>query len=60
MVQGAPTKVLSTGGGGGSFPPQKVSLEKNLKLFQIKISFDYDFKESVKITSVQNYDLRQF
>ena len=52
------TRVLSTGGGaGGSFPPQKKSfLEKNLKLFQIKIFSDDDFKESVKVTNVQEYD----
>ena len=39
-------------GGGGKLPPQKLFLEKNLKLFQIKISFDDDFKESVKVTNV--------
>ena len=44
--------------GGGSFP-QKVSASpkkfswKKLKLFQIKIFFDGDFKESVKVTDVQ-------
>ena len=60
MVQGTPpppTRVLSTGGGGGKLPP---FLEKNLKLFQIKISFDDDFKESVKVTNVQKCNFSQF
>ena len=43
---------------GGSFPP-KVLLNKNLKLFQIKIFFDDDFKESVKVTNVQKCDFSQ-
>ena len=53
-------------GGGGSFPqasqlpPQKTFSGKNLKLFQIKISFDDDFKESVKVTNVQKCDFSQF
>ena len=59
-------RVLSTGGGGGggreregSFPP-KVFLKKNLKLFEIKIFFDSDFKESVKVTTnVQKCDFSQ-
>ena len=48
------------GGEGGSFPPNvsasppKVFLKKNLKLFQIKIFFDDDFKESVKVTMSRN------
>ena len=43
----------------GKLPPppppkkKKVFLKKNLKLFQIKIFFDDDFKESVKVTNVQ-------
>ena len=45
-------------GGGGGFPP-KVFLKKNVKLFQIKIFFDDDFKESVKITNVQKCDFSQ-
>ena len=49
-------RVLSTGGEGGSFPPQNVFLEKKLKLFQITIFFDDDFKESVKVTNVQKCD----
>ena len=40
------------------FPPQKSFPGKNLKLFQIKISFDDDFKESVKIANVQKCDFR--
>ena len=47
------------GGGGGSFPP-KVLLKKHLELFQIKIFFDGDFKESVKVTNVQKCDFSQF
>ena len=61
-----PTRVHLLGGGGklppnvsASFPPKKVSLEKNLKLFQINISFDDDFKESVKVTNVQKCDFSQ-
>ena len=42
-------------------PPQKKSFpEKNLKLFQIKILFDDDFKESVKVTNLQKCDFSQF
>ena len=61
-------RVLSTGGGGeasplnvsASPPPQKKSFtEKNLQLFQIKIFFDDDFKESVKVTNVQKCDFSQ-
>ena len=57
------------GGRGGSFPPnvsaspppkKKVLLKKNLQLFQIKIFFDDDFKESVKVTNVQKCDFSQF
>ena len=50
---------------GGSFPPNvsasppKSFPEKNLKLFQIKIFFDDDFKESVKVTDVQKCDFSQ-
>ena len=61
-----PTRVLSTGGWGKlplkrlSFPLKNLFLEKNLKLFQIKISFDDDFKESVKVTKVQKCDSSQF
>ena len=52
-------RLLSTGGGaGGSFPP-KVLLKKKLQLFQIKIFFDDDFKESVKVTNVQKCDFSQ-
>ena len=41
------------GGRGEASPPQKKSFtEKNLQLFQIKIFFDDDFKESVKVTNV--------
>ena len=41
-------------------PPQKKSFtEKNSQLFQIKIFFDDDFKESVKVTDVQKCDLIQ-
>ena len=45
------SRVLSTGGGGGGgekLPPQKFYSKKNLQLFQIKIFFDDDFKESTK------------
>ena len=46
-------RVLSTGGGGGGGElPPKVFMKKNLKLFQIKIFLDDDFKESVKVTNV--------
>ena len=53
------------GGGGGSFRPKRLSFppksfpEKNLKLFQIKIFFDDDFKESVKVTYVQKCGFSQ-
>ena len=55
------------GGGGGSFPPnvsasppkKKFYWKKNLQLFQIKIFFDDDFKESVKLTNVQKCDFSQ-
>ena len=41
-------------------PPSKKSFrEKNLQLFQIKIFFDDDFKESVKITNVQKCNFSQ-
>ena len=52
-------RVLSTGGGGGGKLPQKSFTEKILKLFQLKIFFDDDFKESVKVTSVQKCDFSQ-
>ena len=52
-------RVLSTGGGGGEASPLKVLLKKNLQLFQIKIFFDDDFKESVKVTNVQKCDFSQ-
>ena len=54
------------GGWGEAYPqtsqlsPQKTFSGKNLKLFQIKISFDDDFKESVKVTNVQKCDFSQF
>ena len=48
-------RVLSTGGGGGG----EASPKKILKLFQLKIFFDNDFKESVKVTSVQKCDFSQ-
>ena len=53
------------GGSGGSFPPKRLSFppksftEKKLQLFQIKIFFDDDFKESVKGTNVQKCDFSQ-
>ena len=54
---------LPTGGGGEaslqmSQLPPKVFLKKKLKLklFQIKMFFDDDFKESVKVTNVQKCD----
>ena len=60
---------LLGGGGGGKVsaqtsqlppPPQKkVLLKKNLQLLQIKIFFDDDFKESVKITNAQKCDFNQ-
>ena len=46
-------------GGGGSFPPPQSFTEKKLQLFQIKIFFDNDFKESVKVTNVQKCDFSQ-
>ena len=62
-----PYRVLSTGAGAGKLPPQtsqlppppKFSWEKNIRLFQIKIFFDDDFKESVKVTNVQKCDFSQ-
>ena len=39
--------------------PPKVLPKKKLQLFQIKISFDDDFKESVKVTNVQECDFSQ-
>ena len=58
------TRVLSTGGRGELPPPKRLSfpkvlLKKNLQLFQIKIFFDDDFKESVKVTNVQKCDFSQ-
>ena len=47
------------GGGGEASPPKKGLLKKNLQLFQIKIFFDDDFKESVKVTNVQKCDFSQ-
>ena len=47
------------GGGRGELPPPKSFPEKNLKLFQIKIFFDDDFKESVKVTNVQKCNFSQ-
>ena len=59
-------RVLSTGGRGAkvplnvSVPPQKKSSpEKNVELFQIKILFDDDIKESVKVTNIQKCDFSQ-
>ena len=41
-------------------PPKKSFTEKiNVQLFQIKIFFDNDFKESVKVTNVQKCDFSQ-
>ena len=51
-------RVLSTGGGGGEASPPKVLLKK-IQLFQIKIFFDDDFKESVTVTDVQKCDFSQ-
>ena len=45
-------------GGGGKLPPKSFT-EKNLQLFQIKMFFDDDFKESVKITNDQKCDFSQ-
>ena len=39
--------------------PPKSFTEKNLQLFQIKIFFDDNFKESVKVTNVQKCDFSQ-
>ena len=47
------------GGGGASFPPKKSFPEKKLKPFQIKIFFDDDFRELVKVTNVQKCDFSQ-
>ena len=52
-------RVLSTGGAWGEASPPKVLLKKKLQLFQIKIFFDDDFKESVKVTNVQKCDFSQ-
>ena len=55
-------------GGGGEASPQRSQLppprkksftEKKIQLFQVKIFFDDDFKESVKVTNVQKCDLSQ-
>ena len=40
-------------------PPEKVLLKKKLQLFQIKIFFDDDFEESVKVANVQKCDFSQ-
>ena len=53
-----------SGGRGEASPstvsaPPKFFWEKNMKLFQIKIFFDDDFKESVKVTNVQKCDFSQ-
>ena len=45
--------------GGGGKLPLKSFTEKKLQLFQIKIFFDDDFKESVKVTNVQKCDFSQ-
>ena len=45
--------------GGGTFPPKSFTEKKKLQLFQIKILFDDDFKESVKVTNVQKCDFSQ-
>ena len=42
----------------GSLPPKSFT-EKKLQLFQIKIFFDDDFRESVKVTNVQKCDFSQ-
>ena len=42
-----------------ALPPPKFFWEKNMRLFQIKIFFDDDFKESVKVTNVQKCDFSQ-
>ena len=49
------------GVGGGKLPPPKKKsfTEKKSQLFQIKIFFDDDFKESVKVTNVQKCDFSQ-
>ena len=44
---------------GGKLPPKSFPEKKHLKLFQIKIFFDDDFKESVKVTNVQKCDFSQ-
>ena len=69
LSQRAKAQVTLTGFyllGGGKLPPKRVSFllpksfpEKNLKLFQIKILSDNDFKESVKVTNVQKCDFSQ-
>ena len=46
-------------GGGGGELPLKSFTEKKLQLIQIKIFFDDDFKESVKVTNVQKCDFSQ-
>ena len=46
-------------GGGGGASSQKSFTEKKLQLFQIKIFFEDDFKESVKDTNVQKCDFSQ-
>ena len=52
---------LLEGQGGSSPPPKKKSFteKKHSQLFQIKIFFDDDFKESVKVTNVQKCDFSQ-
>ena len=58
-------RVPSSTGERGEAPPKRLSFptksfpEKTLKLFQIKIFFDDDFKESVKVTNVQKCDFSQ-
>ena len=68
LSQWAKAQVTLTGfyllGGGAStqkpqLSPPKSFPEKTLRLFQIKIFFDNDFKESVKVTNVQKCDFSQ-
>ena len=47
---------LLGGAGGGEASPPKVLPKKKFMLFQVKIFFDDDFKESVKVPNVQKCD----
>ena len=52
-------RVLSPNVSASPPPPPQSFTEKNSQLFQMKIFFDDDFKESVKVTNLQKCDFSQ-